>query len=112
MGRINQALRPPEDIELANSLIDGTEHQKNLLQGKKKHLPHHDEEAARRVGLGFYKKFLKYFTKSRMSWLKSLKKLLDKLKKTKLLYETTFNLSWVQQKSSKVLAQPLPISHN
>ena len=59
MGCINQALWPPEVIELANSLIEGTVYQENLKQWKKKHLPAETEENTGCVGLGFYKKFMK-----------------------------------------------------
>ena len=61
MGCINQALRPQEVIALANSLIEGTEHQAKLRQWKKKHLPHHDGGDTGCVGYGFYKKFMKHW---------------------------------------------------
>ena len=59
MGCINQALTPPEVIELANSLIKGTQHQENLRQWKKKHIRHNDGEDTGRVGQGFFNNFMK-----------------------------------------------------
>ncbi|HSN66077.1 MAG TPA: hypothetical protein VLS94_05525, partial [Fusibacter sp.] len=58
MGKIRQPLRPPEVIELANSMIHGTYHQQKLIEWKKMHVPHQTGEDLGKVGEGWYTGFM------------------------------------------------------